>query len=97
LETIAVDTRIVALVICLVGSWSLVVWTVARWVFKRQQPQTRPALGDLEQRLDRIEAAVESIAIEVERNGELQRFTARLASGEPVALRPPAERSITPH
>jgi hypothetical protein len=38
---------------------------------------TTPAI---EERLARIEAAVEAIAIEVERSGELQRFTARLAS-----------------
>jgi hypothetical protein len=35
---------------------------------------------DAEQRLERIETAVDAIAVEVERISEAQRFTARLAS-----------------
>lgn len=54
----------------------------------------------LEERLARIEAAVESTAIEVERIGEGQRFTTRLLQerGLPGNAAPrPAEKSITPH
>ena len=59
------------------------------------QAAKEPAL--LAARLDRIEAAVEAIAIEVERAGELQRFSAKLQSS---TLPPPAAvsaRSVTPH
>ena len=57
-------------------------------------------------RLQRIEQAVESIALEVERIGEAQRFTTKLlAEREPVAGRIPSSASsprreagtITPH
>ena len=58
----------------------------------------------LEQRLARIEIAVDAIAMEVERAGELQRFTAQLhavADGSPPALAQPQAseiaRPITPH
>ena len=68
---------------------------------------SRPAAVDLENspRLQRIEQAIESIALEVERIGEAQRFTTRvLAEREAVAGRiasaPAARREpgvITPH
>ena len=66
----------------------------------------RPQVLDLEdsQRLQRIEQAVESIALEVERIGEAQRFTTKLlAERQPDAaarLSVPARRepgTITPH
>ncbi len=54
----------------------------------------------LEQRLARIEAAVDAIAIEVERAGELQRFSAQLharADGSPPAVaQPRASESAWP-
>jgi hypothetical protein len=48
-------------------------------------------LGNLDARLDRIEQAVESIAVEVERVSEAQRFSARLLSErrEPVPAQLP--------
>jgi hypothetical protein len=68
---------------------------------------SRPAAVDLENspRLQRIEQAIESIALEVERIGEAQRYTTRvLAEREAVAGRiasaPAARREpgvITPH
>jgi hypothetical protein len=55
-------------------------------------------------RLQRIEQAIESIALEVERIGEAQRFTTKvLAEREPVAGRIPSAAGrrdpgvITPH
>lgn len=53
-----------------------------------------------EERMARLEAAVESIAIEVERISEGQRFTTRLLSenSQPMAPRlPQAGRFDTPH
>jgi hypothetical protein len=50
----------------------------------------------LEQRLERMETAIDAIAVEIERMGELQRFTARLAPSptdrEPSRL----ARPVTP-
>jgi truncated hemoglobin YjbI len=81
----------------LFGSVSFIVWQVSRTVLRmRQQVKPLPS-SDLEARLERIEAAVESIAIEVERNGELQRFNARLARGEPAPELQRIKRPITPH
>ena len=78
---------------------------LARRVWVRGAP--RPAAMDLENspRLQRIEQAIESIALEVERIGEAQRFTTKLlAEREPVAGRiPPTSTGrrepgvITPH
>jgi hypothetical protein len=84
-----------------------VVMTVLRGVYKlalalieRRASRTLPA--DLEQRLARIEYAVESTAVEVERIGESQRFLTRMLTERGraddvgrVAAAP--ERIITPH
>lgn len=50
----------------------------------------------IDARLDRIEAAVEAIAIEVERQGELQRFAAKVEAQRMPAMRA-IERPVTPH
>ena len=52
------------------------------------EPDTRAIPSDLADRLTRIEQAVESIAVEVERVAEGQRFTTKLLSerGEHAAL-----------
>jgi len=79
---------------------------LARRVWVRNGP--RPVAPDLENspRLQRIEQAIESIALEVERIGEAQRFTTKvLAEREPVAGRIPSASAgrreppgvITPH
>ena len=78
---------------------------LARRVWVRNGP--RPAAVDLENspRLQRIEQAIESIALEVERIGEAQRFTTKvLAEREPVAGRIPSAPAgrrepgvVTPH
>jgi len=57
------------------------------------------ATDGLQQRLERIELAVESTAVEVERISEANRFVAKLladrAGGASLVSRP--ERVITPH
>jgi hypothetical protein len=53
-----------------------IVWTVARATGRRAA--AAPPAPDLDARLQRIEQAVESIAVEVERVSEAQRFSARL-------------------
>jgi hypothetical protein len=64
---------------------SFIVWTVARTVLRMRELQTPLRPSELEARLDRLESALDAIAIEIERNGELQRFNARLALGEAPA------------
>ena len=76
---------------------SFIAWTVARAVVRVRQLQGAPPSSDIEARLARIESAVEAIAIETERNGELQRFNARLARSEPLAEPMRIERPTTPH
>jgi uncharacterized coiled-coil protein SlyX len=59
-----------------------------RWLDRRGQAPVAAAQGNLEPRLDRIEQAIEAIAIEVERVSEGQRFTNKLM-GELRALPAP--------
>jgi hypothetical protein len=63
--------------------------------------QTRPeAFTSLSARLDRIENAVETTALEVERIAEANRFMAKLLAERSTAAPPAparAERVITPH
>lgn len=61
----------------------LSVQTVAKFLLERARIRAGMAPPLQEQRLERIEQAVESIAIEVERISEAQRFTARLAAERP--------------
>ena len=58
-------------------------YPLVRLVTKRLEPSRRSAVGSTEMasRLERIEQTVDSIAIEVERISEAQRFTARLEAG----------------
>jgi hypothetical protein len=67
------------------ASMTTVVLTFARMWFKHQERKNSArALGSvsggLDQRLDRIEQAVDAIAVEVERLAEGQRFATRLLS-----------------
>lgn len=53
---------------------------------------TRPAIpGDVSVRLERMEMAIDSIAVEVERISEGQRFTTKLLSDRTGAAAPPDE------
>ena len=55
-----------------------------RWERGAQLPP--PASADVTSRLERIEQAVESIAIEVERIAEAQRYSAKLLTEQQKAL-----------
>ncbi|HET7553318.1 MAG TPA: hypothetical protein VFK04_18640 [Gemmatimonadaceae bacterium] len=88
-----------------IGMPSLVVlfWMVLRHKERmaKRDGVSQPAAEAIEARLERLENAVESIAVEMERVGEGQRFTTKLlvergAVGAPVAARP-QERVNTPH
>ena len=53
-----------------------IIRAVIRWIERRSAPPALP--HDLSARLDRIEQTVESIAVEIERVAESQRFLTRL-------------------
>jgi hypothetical protein len=89
-----------AMAIALFASIASVCWSAAfawaKWL-RHTRSQGSGPLG-LEDRLDRIERAIDTVAVEVERLGEGQRFTARLlqdaknaadAAAEPYRVKPP--------
>ncbi|HYU51815.1 MAG TPA: hypothetical protein VEK37_02685 [Gemmatimonadaceae bacterium] len=55
-----------------------IVRLITKWLEPRPIPPRE--LGSIDGRLEKIEAAVDAIALEVERISESQRFTARLQS-----------------
>ena len=72
------------------------------WVKRIEARHAAMPVGAVEQRLERIEAAVDVIALEVERIAEAQRFVARRAAedapgGLPAPERSPEGRAVTPH
>lgn len=83
------------------------VLAIARRIWMRSGPRVTTVDFDASPRLQRMEQAIESIAIEVERIGEAQRFTTKVLTErhpEPVAGHiPPAQSvrrepgTITPH
>jgi hypothetical protein len=66
---------------------------VVRLITKWLEPKPVPPreLSAINGRLERIEAAVDSIAVEVERISEAQRFSARLQSEQQSRLPAPRE------
>ena len=71
----------------------------AIFMFARRKPATNPeAIERISQRLARIEQAVDTIAIEVERVSEGQRFTSRLLADREDAVVPRVpSKIVTPH
>ncbi|HEX3866465.1 MAG TPA: hypothetical protein VHV78_06910 [Gemmatimonadaceae bacterium] len=71
------------------------------WGKRLDAQRDRPHADAVEQRLARIENAVDAIAIEVERVGESQRFATRLAAqreaGRIAGPRATDGRTTTPH
>lgn len=66
-----------------------VVRLITRWLEPRPVPPRE--LSAINGRLERIETAVDSIALEVERISEAQRFSARLQSEQQPRLSSPKE------
>jgi hypothetical protein len=66
---------------------------------KLAEPELRHALGDISDRLSRLDGAIETIAVEVERVSEAQRFTAKVLAERhgPPALPDKNREAITPH
>ncbi len=85
---------VVITIACGLVAVSYIARTVVHAVVRLREGQRRAQDEELAARLTRIEHAVEATALEVERIGELMRFTARLqAPASPAAV----VRHITPH
>lgn len=84
------------------GTIAVTVRAIAQVWVKRLEARRAPMpAGAVEPRLERIEAAVDVIALEVERIAEAQRFAARLAAervpgGLPAPGGAPEGRTATP-
>jgi hypothetical protein len=95
---------IIATMVIGMPSLVVVVWMLLRHREKMVTRETlpQPSAAGIEARLERLEDAIDGIAIEMERLGEGQRFTAKLLAERgnraesPVVPRPP-ERVSTPH
>jgi hypothetical protein len=70
------------------------VLAASRWIWRRGSPAPRPASFEGDARFTRLEQAVESIAIEVERISESQRFATKLLAERQVE--PATERAREP-
>lgn len=79
--------------IAVVAMVKLVIDAALRWRELRGSTSTH----QIEQRLERIELALESISVEIERTGEAQRFAARLSPPMPDATLARVVRVTTPH
>lgn len=78
------DTRSVALIViagCAAGV--MIIKIIADAVLRARAMQVAPDASQIGARLGRIEAAIDSMAVEIERHGEMQRFAA--SSRESVA------------
>lgn len=89
----------VAMAAVVMGTASVTIITVARMFLhraaRRPDALTAGAVDQRDERMERLELAIDAIAVEVERLSESQRFTARLLSerlSAPGAL-PPATRT----
>ena len=69
-----------------------IVRLITKWLEPRPVPPRE--LSSINERLEKIEAAVDAIAVEVERISESQRFTARLQS-ESQSARLPAPGAVS--
>jgi hypothetical protein len=65
----------------------IVGWPLARALARRLERKTSPETPETRARLERIEQAIEAVAIEVERISEGQRYTTRLLSEGGLAER----------
>jgi hypothetical protein len=74
----------------------VVVKVIANTVLRAAELTRRPSVDEttIRERLERIEIAVDTIAIEVERLGEHHRFNAQLALNRPEPL---PSKTVTPH
>ena len=87
------------LFICVTTGFVASLWLLLRYLALRQKRPLSSPTDAILQRLDRMEASIEALAIETERIGESNRFVARLLAERsvPKAIPGTPERVITPH
>jgi hypothetical protein len=92
--TMIVDPGEVAIVAIVFGTTAGTILSLARMKMRANEQRTRLHDPGVDTRLDRIEQAVDAIALEVERMSESQRFTTRLlAERLPSAEALPGDRA----
>jgi len=85
------------------AAFASVAWSAAfAWARWLARPREQAPSIESERRLARLEMSVDAIAIEIERLGEAQRYTAKLLEERLPAARPALPRaehpkSVTPH
>lgn len=82
-------------VIAVIGSFAVPVALLYMWIHRPSARKELPGrMGDsaLEARLERIEIAVQAIALETERIAEGQRFTTKLLTATPESIGDRANR-----
>ena len=85
----------VAVVAIVFGTLTSMLYPLVRAYARRVESRGAPLplpLRDVEERLDRIERAVESIAVEVERVSEGQRFVTKLLAEKPPTKLPASDQ-----
>jgi hypothetical protein len=95
---IIADPFLVPITLFIVGGAATVLTPIARAFARRMDREgARPAVpGEVSSRLERMEQAIEAIAVEVERISEGQRFTTKLLSergSEPARELPTANEA----
>ena len=91
------DQLTVVVIVAIVTSSALFAILIAAWVRVRGLRQTASAATPaIDKRLERMEQAIESVAVEVERISEAQRFTAKLLADRAASAPQQPERVITP-
>jgi hypothetical protein len=91
------DSAVAVIVIAGSAGVASVVWAIVYGVVRVRQLQSKLADPVLAERLSRMESALDAIAIEVERIGESQRFSARLGGSSSAEERARIAREVSPH
>ena len=96
--------QLIAVLAAVIGALAIagLAFGIAWWLGRKQlQRRDVEILNAFNSRFDRLEGAIEAMAVEIERLGEAERFTAKLLASKGEGARPNAPategRVITPH
>jgi hypothetical protein len=91
------DIVVPAMFFLTVIAMTIVIPVIKAWYIKQEAQTKQPQLSpELSLRLDRLETMIETVAVEVERLSEGQRFTTRLLSEGAAAPIVPSARAPQP-
>lgn len=94
LEDILVFVGIIVAMGCFTG---IIITFLKRRAKAAVSPELLARLGEISDRLARLENSVDATAVEVERISEAQRFTAKVLAERNAAPKLPERKSVTPH